>query len=216
MSPGSFNLIRVFKETTVGEKEYSKQNTPTKPISLLKLGYECDTLLSFESSLVFHNDKEKKLILVLDCIVSCVAYKVLDNFLSLDAYDKFFSHYKKRDMKTKNLFLEIKKKYTDYQKICLGYSLGGILTNKYMDDDYIKGYIYSTPCNTDTTKNIISYKLETDLLMYPFETYTNKNNIIIKNNLLNILKIFDSKKAFFKQNHQLNSLDESEIHDIIF
>ncbi len=211
MSPDSFNLIRIFKETTVCEQEYSTQNTPTNPISLVNLGYECDNLLSFESSLVFYNDKEKKLIVVLDGLIY---YKILvDNSFP---FDKFFSYYKKRDIKTKKLFFKIKKKYKGYQKICLGYSFGGIMVNKYMDNDYIKGYIYSAPCNTDTNKNIISYKLETDIFTYLFETYKNKNNVILKNNLLNILKIFYGIDAFWYKNHQLNSIDECEIPDIIF
>jgi hypothetical protein len=216
MKPSSFNLIKVLKETTVAEKEYAEQNIPTKPISLLNLGYECDTLLSFESSLVFYNHEEKKVILVFDGMDRGMSNLFFDNMFSLEHYDLIISYLRKRSKKTKKLFLEIKKKYIGYQKICLGYSLGGIMVNKYIDDDYIKGYIYSAPCNIDTKKNIVSYKLQTDISTYLFESYENKKNIIIKNNLLHIFKIFESRQAYGKYNHQLKAIDESEIPDIIF
>jgi len=182
----------------------------------LNLGYECDVLLSFESSLVFYNDGEKKLIVVLDGIGLDISTSFIANPFSPETFKLFFSYYKKRDTKIKKLFLEIKKKYKDYQKICLGYSFGGIMVNEHMDNDYMKGYIYSAPCNTDTNKNIISYKLDTDIFTHLFETYTNKNNIIIKKNVLYILKIFESDEAYFRYNHALEGIDESEIPDIIF
>ena len=213
----SFNLLKILKETTLGDLEYRNNPNKTNPDSIIKLGYKYDELLSFESSLVFYNDNTNKVIIVLDGLNGDELdyfLNYISSFFKENKLHKFYNHLINRDKKTEELFLNINSKYINYKKICLGYSLGGYFITKYMDESFSKGYIYNGIC-LFKNKNIINYVSNTDLLSLSTSLLNINHNFLLENNFINLLFIFNID-LWSKKNHKLDAIEENKIPDIIF
>ena len=213
----SFNLLKILKETTLGDLKYRNNPNKTNPDSIIKLGYKYDELLSFESSLVFYNDNTNKVIIVLDGLNGYELDYFLNDisfFFKENKLHNFYNHLINRDKKTEELFLNIKLKYINYDKICLGYSLGGYFITKYMDESFSKGYIYNG-ISLFKNENIINYVINTDLLSLSTSLLNINHNFLLENNFINLLFIFNID-LWSKKNHQLDAIEENNIPDIIF
>ena len=213
----SFNLLKILKETTLGDLKYRNNPNKTNPDSIIKLGYKYDELLSFESSLVFYNDNTNKVIVVLDGLNGDELDYFLNDisfFFKENKLQNFYNHLINRDKKTEELFLNIKLKYINYDKICLGYSLGGYFITKYMDESFSKGYIYNG-ISLFKNENITNYVINTDLLSLSSSLLNINHNFILENNFINLLFIFNLD-LWCEKNHQLDAIEENNIPDIIF
>jgi hypothetical protein len=211
----SLNLLKILKETTIGDIKYRYTSDKKKPESLIQLGYICDDLLSFESTLVFYNEEKQKLILVIDGIKGEYGDLLFSfNIFLNNNLKKVYNYISDRDNKTKQIFLDVTIKYSNYNKICLGYSLGGYFITKYMDNSFSKGYIYNG-ISLFKNKNIINYVSNTDLLSLTSSIVNIGNISLLKNDFKNLLLIFNSK-LWSEKNHELDAIDENSIPLIIF
>ena len=213
----SLNLLKILKETTIGDTKYRYISDKKKPESLIQLGYICDEILSFESSLIFYNNDKNKLIVVLDGINGFETDDFFNNLILLLNNNKLVSLYNNlvnRDNKTRELFSNINLKYTNYEKICLGYSLGGYFITKYMDNSFTKGYIYNG-ISLFKNNNIINYISNTDLLSLSSSIINIDKNLLLKNDFFNLFNI-KNLKVWAEKNHQLDAIEENSIPLIFF
>jgi len=216
-STDAINIITILKQTTIGDKKYRNNKDITKPDSLINLNYKYDDDLSIKSTIIFYKEEDKKMILICDGLDGTIADKLRENPMSNVVI--LIKYVKERNLYTKNLFEKIKKKYIDYKKIALGYSLGGYYLSKYIDDSFIKGYIFSG-IFVKNKNNIINYVNNIDISTLLSDKNSNikilKNTNLIKfllNNKLNINKI---PSHYIIYSHLLDSINENEIPDIVF
>lgn len=211
------NIITILKQITIGDKKYRNNKDITNPKSLINLHYKYDNELSIRSTIIFYKEEEKKMILICDGLDGTIADKLRES--PIRNFGILIKYVKERNIDIKNLFEKIKKKYINYKKIAIGYSLGGYYLSKYIDDSFIKGYIFSG-IFVKNNNNIINYVNNIDISTL----LCNKNNNIkiLKNTkflnflLNNKFKINKLPSYFIIYSHLLDSTNENEIPDIVF
>jgi len=155
-------IIKLMKFLNV----WSHENYDKKDIFnyrfLIENGYICDLDLSMNNTyiVVYYNKNNKKLIVYLDG----GGMEYSNYFESLDFLKckNLFDEYSDRVKKTVNI---INQKYNDYQKLYLGYCLGGYMLNNYVNGENIRAYTYNCFGIKHTNNNIqvTNYCQELDL-----------------------------------------------------
>jgi hypothetical protein len=201
----SFELYNILK------KFYEEDQKNIQEI--IDAGYDYDSELSFLDSVVYFDNNNKKLILIINGTDE-------ENFKLLllnNGFMGFIKFYKNifidRKKKIEKLFINIKNKYSGYKKICLGYSIAGYYCSEFIDidDTFEKYYIFSGAFTIKNDK-IINYVFETDI----FSRLTSYEYNIVNSNILNLL-VFKSDihewiTEFVNKNHAFGSLDNSNIN----
>lgn len=180
---------------------------------LEKNGYTCDLELSLNNKyiVVYYNKNNKKLIIYFDGIDS-VFENYFKNF-DLIKCKILFDEYSDRVKKTTNI---INQKYSNYQKLYLGYCLGGYMINNYVYGENITAYTYNCFGVKHTNNNIpvINYCQELDLQNCYWRLDKNSKVInshkkYIMEQFLNFYKI--DLADFILQLHIVNSVDDKLI-----
>lgn len=176
-------------------------------------GYTCDLELSLNNKyiVVYYNKNNKKLIVYFDGIDS-----IFENYLkNLDFLKckNLFDEYSDRVKKTVNI---INQKYNDYQKLYLGYCLGGYMLNNYVNGENIRAYTYNCFGIKHTNNNIqvTNYCQELDLQncfwrLDKNSKVINSHKKYVMEQFLNFYKI--DLADFFLQLHIINSVDDTYI-----
>ena len=176
-------------------------------------GYTCDLELSLNNKyiVVYYNKNNKKLIIYFDGIDS-VFENYLKNFDLLKC-KILFDEYSDRVKKTTNI---INQKYSNYQKLYLGYCLGGYMINNYVNGENIRAYTYNCFGLKHTNNNIqvTNYCQELDLQncfwrLDKNSKVINSHKKYVMEQFLNFYKI--DLADFFLQLHIINSVDDTSI-----
>jgi hypothetical protein len=219
MDTDNINLIAVLKQTTNGDKKYRNNKNRTTPESLLSLGYKYDDKLSISNTLLFYKEDVKKMILIFDGLDGKLSDNFRENYIMY--FGNFVDYLIQTDIQVNNLMEKIKEIYKDYKKICIGYSLGGFYLSKYIDNNFLNGYIYNGVF-VKKCDNVINYVNNIDFLTLSSCIYGFDNISLIKNTqLLNFLlnnnfNLRNYKSHLLTYTHLLDSVKEDEIPYIIF
>lgn len=201
-----FYLIKLFKKLDPCYRYFKNGETNYTINYLNSLGYICDLELSCNLITVYKNDAKQKLIIGLNGIAKeCVDYvEELKIFHFLNYINNYI-------IKTCKLVELVNKKYNQYEKMYLGYSMGGTMINNYVYGEKIIAYTYNPVfCSSINKHNIkiINYCEQYDMQNLLFRTnignqkyeIVNSHNDTIFSDIqnINLININDIKKKMKK------------------
>jgi hypothetical protein len=176
-------------------------------------GYECDIDLSINNKyiVIYYNKNTYKLIVYLDGVD-----KEFENYLlsfNLFKCKNLFDEYTDRIKKTVNI---INQKYNNYEKLYIGYCLGGYMLNNYVNGQNIKAYTYNCFGIKHNSNNIpvINYCQELDLQNSYWKLdknskVINSHNKYLMDQFLNLYNI--NLYDLFSHFHVVNTVNDEEI-----
>jgi len=186
---------------------------------LNNLKYICDVELCDKYIFVYYNENKKKIIVVFDGIDNVFfGFYKLDS-LNLIKLNELFQEYIFRVKKVVNF---INNKYSEYNKLYLGYCLGGYMINNYVSGKNVTGYTYNAYFfrhNNDDIK-IINYCEQMDVTNMLSSIIDKKiDRITINSHDKNISKCIDNLLHFnfkplekiYDTLHSIYTVDENII-----
>ena len=206
----TLSLYNILKQSHI-------KDDATNIYELTSNGYIYNNALSFTNTFVYVNENDKKLILIINGL-DIENYKVLKSLnikKYLEAYDNLFI---KRSQNIENLFFKIKNNYSDYKKICLGFSLAGYYTSKFIniDTSFEKYYLLNAVFYINNDK-IINYVAECDFLSKLLsKLLSNKFTELDTNNIFNVFLYLNNFDLWFEKNHGFDSLNDCVVPKIKF
>jgi hypothetical protein len=125
----------------------------------------------------------------------------------------------KNIIRVKNVVAKINISYENYEKLYLGYCLGGFMVNNYISGKNIVGYTYNPfgcKINNEYDLNITNYCQELDMANILYRI--NKQQIISLNSFTDIFDSIDintiGKKILVP--HYLHNIKDDDIIEIYF
>lgn len=139
MTTDKIYMIKLFKKINIWNTRFKQNETIYTTSYLTELGYKCDSQLCSKYILVYFNKKKNKLIIYFDGIDSVFTEKLKQN--DLFKCKEYVDDY---TVRVKNTIDVINKKYPEYNKLYLGYCLGGYMINNFVNGKHIVGYTYNS------------------------------------------------------------------------
>lgn len=212
-NPLNIFFIKLIKFLNVWSHETYDKKDIFNYSFLKENGYICDLDLSINNKyiIVYYNKNNKKLIVYFDGID--MEFSNYLESLNLLKCKFLFEEYSNRVKKTVDI---INQKYNNYQKLYLGYCLGGYMLNNYVNGENIRAYTYNCFGIKHTNNNIpvINYCQELDLQncywrLDKKSKVINSHKKYVMEQFLNFYKI--NLADFFLHLHVVNTVDDNLI-----
>lgn len=139
MSVDKIYMIKLCKELNKYNTKLKSGETMYNNFFLGKLGYVCNMDLCSNYITVYYNENKQKVIVYFDGIN--------DEFAkSNESFDIFSmkQHFDDYTVRAQHTINSVNEKYAEYNKLYLGYCLGGYMINNYISGKHIVAYTYNS------------------------------------------------------------------------